>query len=393
MSIVPFPHQAQRKELRSAVTALCSKFDLDYWNACDQEHRFPEEFFAAFAEAGYLGVLVPTEYGGGGGGMLDQVAVLEEVAAAGGAINACSTVHIPMLCIPTLLAFGSHEQRAEILPRVASGELFVTFGVTEPDAGTDTTRITTRAREVEDGWLVNGTKVWNSGALRGDKVLLLARTSDPGPSERRGNGLTLFLTDLKVNTIEMRDIPKIGRNAVGSAEVFFRDHPVSSADVVGTVGQGFYHLLHSLNVERLLLSAEAIGVGRWVIAAATRYANEREVFGRKIGKNQAVQHPLAASYLKLLAAAEVVYTAVAQYEEQGGGAIGTLANASKFLASEAAFGAADDAMQVFGGYAYAREYHIGRHWIESRLQRLAPINNQMVLNYIAERSLGLPRSY
>ncbi|MBN9739210.1 MULTISPECIES: acyl-CoA dehydrogenase family protein [unclassified Pseudonocardia] len=393
MSVVPFPHQAKRKELRAAVSALCSKFDLEYWEACDREHRFPEEFFQAFADAGYLGVLVPEEYGGGGGEMLDQVAVLEELAASGGALNACSSVHIPMLCIPSLLAFGSREQCAEILPKVASGELFVTFGVTEPDAGTDTTRISTRATPTDDGWVINGTKVWNSGSLRGDKILLLARTSEPAEGERRGNGLTLFLTDLNRDTVDIREIPKIGRNAVATAEVFFHDHQVTPAEVVGEVGQGFYHLLHSLNGERLLISAEAIGLGRWSIEAATRYAEERVVFGRQIGKNQAVQHPLAASYLRLLAAAEVVYKAVDEYQEKGGGAVGTLANAAKYLSSEAGFGAADDAMQVFGGYSYAREYHIGRYWIESRLQRVAPINNQMVLNYIAERSLGLPRSY
>lgn len=393
MAVVPFPHQEKRKELRAAVAALCAKFDLEYWDACDREHRFPEEFFRAFADAGYLSVLIPEEFGGGGGEMIDQVAVLEELAASGGGLNACSSVHIPMLCIPTLLAFGSREQCAEILPKVGAGELFVTFGVTEPDAGTDTTRITTKATPTDGGWLVNGTKVWNSGAMRGDKILLLARTSEPASGERKGNGLTLFLADLKADTVDIKEIPKIGRNAVASCEVFFRDHKVTPDQVVGEVGQGFYHLLHSLNGERLLISAEAIGLGRWAVEAATRYANERVVFGRPIGQNQSVQHPLAASYLKLLAAAEVVYSAVDQYQEKGGGAIGTLANAAKYLSSEAGFGACDDAMQSFGGYAYAREYHIGRHWTEARLQRIAPVNNQMVLNYVAERSLGLPRSY
>ncbi len=393
MSVVPFPHQERRKELRAAVAGLCSRFEPDYWEDCDRTHRFPEEFFRAFADAGYLGILVPEEFGGGGGEMIDQVAVLEELAASGGGLNACSSVHIPMLCIPTLLAFGTREQCTRILPDVATGELFVTFGVTEPDAGTDTTRISTRATRTDAGWVVNGSKVWNSGAMRGDKILLLARTSEPVEGETKGSGLTLFLTDLKADTVDIAEIPKIGRNAVASCEVFFRDHPVRADEVVGEVGRGFYHLLHSLNGERLLISAEAIGLGRWAVESATRYAEERVVFGRQIGRNQGVQHPLAASYLKVLAAAEVVYRAVAEYEQKGGGAIGTLANAAKYLASEAGFGACDDAMQVFGGYSYAREFHIGRHWTEARLQRIAPINNQMVLNYIAERSLGLPRSY
>ena len=393
MAVVPFPHQESKRELRAAVRSVCAKYDENYWEEADREHRYPEEFFTEFAKAGFLGIMVPEEYGGGGGTMSDQVAVMEEVAAAGGGLNACSAVHIPMLCIPTVLAFGSEHQRRDILPQVAAGELFVTFGVTEPDAGTDTTRISTRATPAEDGWVVNGSKVWNSGAQRGDKILLLARTSDQGTGDKKGTGLTLFLADLKADTVEIRAIPKIGRNAVSSTEVFFRDHPVRPEDVVGEVGQGFYHLLHSLNGERLLISAEAIGLGRWAIEAGTRYAGERVVFDRPIGKNQSVQHPLAASYLQVLAAAQVVYTAVAEYEEKGGAAIGTLANAAKYLSSEAAFGATDNAMQVFGGYSYAREYHIGRHWIESRLQRIAPVNNQMVLNYIAERSLGLPRSY
>ncbi|ALL79267.1 acyl-CoA dehydrogenase (plasmid) [Pseudonocardia sp. EC080610-09] len=393
MSVVPFPHQETNKDLRAAVRALCAKYDEEYWELADREHRYPEEFFSDFAAAGFLGILIPEEYGGGGGTMSDQVAVMEELAAGGGAINACSSVHIPMLCVPTVLAFGTEKQRRAILPRVASGELFVTFGVTEPDAGTDTTRITTRATPTDDGWVVNGAKVWNSGAQRGDKILLLARTSDPGPGDKRGHGLTLFLADLQADTVDIRAIPKIGRNAVSSTEVFFRDHPVSTADVVGDVGKGFYHLLHSLNGERLLISAEALGLGRWAVEAGARYANERVVFDRQIGMNQGVQHPLAASYLALLAAGEVVYRAVQEYEEKGGAAVGTLANAAKYLSSEAAFSAADNAMQVFGGYAYAREYHIGRYWIESRLQRIAPVNNQMILNFIAERSLGLPRSY
>jgi len=393
MAIDRFPHLETNRELRDAVRALCSKYSLEYWEEHDREHRFPAEFAREFADAGFAGMTIPEEYGGGGGTIGDMVATLEEVAAAGGALNAASTVHIPQLCVPSLLTFGSEEQRRTILPKIASGELFVTFGVTEPDAGTDTTKISTRATRTSDGWVVNGTKVWNTGALQGDKIMLLARTSTPEPGQRKGEGLTLFLTDLRADTIDISPIPKIGRNAVASCEVVFRDHPVAADEVVGEVGQGFYHLLHSLNGERLYIAAEVLGMGRWAIESATRYANEREVFGRKIGQNQSVAHPLARGYLNLLAAAQVVYRAVEEYEAKGGAAVGTLANAAKYLASEAAFQAADDAMQVFGGYSYAREYHIGRFWVESRIQRIAPINNQMILNYVSERSLGLPRSY
>ena len=322
-----------------------------------------------------------------------MVAVLEEVAAGGGALNACSAVRLPLLCVPTLLAFGTEEQRRTILPKIASGELYVTFGVTEPDAGTETTKISSRAVKTEAGWVVDGTKTWNSGALQGDKVLLLARTGTPQPGERRGAGLTLFLTDLKADTIDIRPIPKIGRNAVASCDVVFRNHPMADSEVIGEVGQGFYHLLHSLNGERLYIAAEVLGMGRWAVDRASRYADERVVFSRKIGMNQAVAHPLAKAYLELLAAGQVLYTAVDAYLAKGGAAVGTLANAAKYLCSEAACAAAENAMQVFGGYSYAREYHIGRYWIESRIQKIAPINNQMILNYVSEKCLGLPRSY
>lgn len=389
---ISFPTQSDQSDLREAVRSLCSKFSLDYWEQCDREHRFPEEFFQAFADAGYFGVLIPEEFGGHGGTMRQMAAILEEVGASGGALNAASSVHIPILSIPTLLRFGTEAQRMEYLPKIARGELFVTFGVTEPDAGTETTKISTAATKVDGGYLINGSKVWNTGAMRGDKVMALVRTGQP-QGKRRGEGLTLFLADLSGDTVDIKPIKKIGRNAVASCEVFFNDHFVRDEDVVGEIGQGFYHLLYSLNGERLLVSAEALGIGRWAISAASDYAREREVFGHQIGEHQSVQHPLAAAYLHLMAATEVLDRCITEYETKGGGAIGMIANGLKYLASEAAFAATDAAMQCFGGYAYAREYHIGRHWIESRLQRIAPINNQMVLNSIAEQALDLPRSY
>ena len=286
MDFQPFPHQGTKPELRALARSITAKFDEDYWDSCDRDKRFPEEFFQDFASAGLLGITIPEQYGGGGGSLSDLVAVLEEVAAGGGAINACSSVHIPLLCIPTLLAFGTESQKSALLPRIAAGELFVTFGVTEPNAGTDTTKISTRALPADDGYLISGTKVWNSGALRGDKILVLARTSTPDASSKRAHGLTLFLTDLESPNIDIRAIPKIGRNAVASAEVHLDDHFAADAEVIGEVGQGFYHLLHSLNGERLYLSAEALGVGRWALRAAARYANERVVFDRPIGRTK-----------------------------------------------------------------------------------------------------------
>jgi acyl-CoA dehydrogenase len=388
-----FPHLSRDNDLRQAVRSLCEKYDVAYWDEKDESHEFAEDFFQDFAASGFLGTLIPEEYGGGGGVTSNMVAILEEVGASGGAFNACSTIHTPLLCVPTILKFGTEEQRRAVLPEVAAGRLFITFGVTEPDAGTDTTRISLRADAAGDDYRINGTKVWNTGALRGDKVLLLARTSEPAADERKGNGLTLMLVDLKGPGIEIRPIPKIGRNALASCEVFFHDAVTSKENVVGQVGEGFYHLIHSLNSERLFVAAETLGLGRWALEAATRYSNERIVFGRQIGKNQAVQHPLAKGYLALLAAGEILYRAVDEYEEKGGAAVGGLANAAKYLCSEASFATTDAAMQIFGGYSFAREYHVGRHWIESRLPRVAPVNNEMVLNYIAERTLGLPKSY
>lgn len=392
MAVKPFPSQESRSDVREIVQQICAGFSDEYWNEHEQNEEFPEEFTQAINEAGLKGVLIPEEYGGGGGTIHDLLAMMEEIAAGGGGINASSSIHIPLLCVPVLLKHGSEEQKCTLLPQIASGELFITFGVTEPDAGTETTKIRTAARKVEDGWVLNGSKVWNSGALRGDKILVLARTSE-GKPDKRGHGLTLFLADFDGPTIDVKSIPKIGRNAVPSCEVFFEDHPVREADVIGEIDQGFYHLLSSLNGERLILAAVAIGLGRWATEAATKYANERVIFGRPIGKNQAVQHPIAKNYLHLLAASEVLARAADMYEERGARAIGGLANAAKYLATEAGFQACDSAMQTFGGYAFAKEYNIGRHWIESRLQRNTPVTNEMVLNFVAENELGLPRSY
>ncbi|MBA2554704.1 MAG: acyl-CoA/acyl-ACP dehydrogenase [Geodermatophilaceae bacterium] len=380
-------------DIRSAVRAICAKYSLEYWGRADEEERFPEEFRTDFVTAGFHAIAIPEQYGGGGGTLSQLAAALEEVAACGGGLSATASVHIPLLCVPTLLRHGSEEQRRRWLPAIASGELFVTFGVTEPDAGTDTTKIQTFATRVEGGYLVRGAKVWNSGALRADKTLLLARTSTPGSTERKGLGLTLFMADLHADTARIAPIPKIGRRAVASCEVVFDDHFVPEDAVIGAVGEGFYHLVGGLNGERLLLAAESIGMGRWALDSASHYARERVVFERPIGQNQSVQHPLAVAYLQLLAASEVVRRGLREYDEKGGADLGTLANAAKYLATEAAFTCTDNAMQTFGGYAYAREYHIGRYWIESRLGRLAPVTNDMVLNYIAERVLQLPRSY
>jgi acyl-CoA dehydrogenase len=319
--------------------------------------------------------------------------VLEEVAASGGALDDCSALHVPMLVLPVLLRTATDDQRRRFIPPIIAGELYTTFGVTEPNAGTDTTRIETVAERRGDGYVINGQKVWNSGALRGDRVLLIARTS-PRSDEKPARGMSLFMLDLRSPGITIRKIPKISRNAVASCELFLEDVAVGAEDLVGTEGSGFYDLLAGLNGERLLVAAECLGMGRWAVERSTQYANERVVFGRPIGRNQGIQHPIAESYLQLLAASHVVAAGLAAYD--GGGTseeVGKLANACKYLCSEAGFTATDRAMQIHGGFGFAREYHVGRYWIESRLPRIAPVSNEMVLNYFAERVLGLPRSY
>jgi acyl-CoA dehydrogenase len=391
---VPFlPCHSSDIEIRQAVRQLMLGFPLDYWNRCEENKRFPEEFFKEFSAAGWLGMIIPEAYGGGGGTLRQQAAALQEVAGAGGALDACTAVHAPMLWLPTLLKFGTAAQKEQYLPKVPSGELYVTFGITEPSAGTDTTRIETRAVRTDSGWRISGQKIWNSGALRGDKIMLLARTT-PRSERSRGLGMSLFLVDLADPRIQISAIPKFTRNAVASCEVFLDDVEVPSDRLIGEPDRGFYHLLASLNGERLLLASEAIGIGRWAIQVSSQYSRERVVFDRPIGMNQAIQHPIARAYVELMAASELVQTAIRSYESgDTSPSIGGLVNAAKVAATDAAFAAANAAMQTFGGYSFAREYGIARVWSEARLQQIAPISNELALSYVAEQMLRLPRSY
>jgi acyl-CoA dehydrogenase len=390
---VAVPWHARHRDLREGIRALTQDFPMKYWDDCEARHEFPEDFFQAFAKAGWFGLYVPEEYGGAGLGLSSVAAVLEEIAASGGALDACTSVHTPVLWLPVLLQFGSEEQKSNYLPQVERGELYVTFGITEPTCGTDITRITTRAKRSGEGWRISGQKTWNSGALRGDKVLLIARTS-PRSEERRGAGMTLFLADLKAPGVEIQPIEKYTRNAVASCELFLDEVEVGDDDVIGEVGEGFYHLLASLNSERLLLSAVALGMTRWAIETSVRYAKERRVFDRQIGANQAVQHPLAEAYVRLLATSELVANALEAYDDGADRKeMGALATSAKYLSSELAFFANDRAMQTHGGFAIAREYGVGRFWAESRIQRLAPIANELALSHVAENVLGLPRAY
>lgn len=374
--------------ITEAVVAVCADFDDGYWAACDTEHRFPWEFYERMAEGGWVGIAIPEEHGGGGRGITEAATVLRTVAASGAAMNGCSAIHLTIFGLNPVVRFGNEQLKEAFLPRAARGDLHVAFGVTEPDAGTDTSRITTRAHRDGAGWRIRGRKIWTTKALESEVVLLLART---GEADQGFDGLSLFLADLDPDHVDIRPIPKVGRNAVASCEVAYDDLPVEGWRLVGQEGQGFRHLLHGLNPERVLIAAEAIGIGEAALRRATDYAREREVFGRPIGANQAIAHPLAAARVQLHAAWLQTMEAAWRYDHDL--ECGTEANSAKYLAAEAAFAAADQAVQTHGGMGYASEYHVERYWREARLQRLAPVSQEMTLNFVAQHVLGLPRSY
>lgn len=378
-------------DLRDGVRRACSTFTDAYWRERDEAHEFPWEFYETMAEGGWIGIAIPEEYGGAGRGITEASIVLEEVAATGAAMNGCSAIHLSIFGMNPVVKFGSPEMRAKYLPRVAAGDLHVAFGVTEPDAGTDTTSIATRATRQGDHYVVRGAKVWMTKASYSDKTLLLVRTTPLAEVRTRTEGLTLLLADLQDPRVHIRPIPKVGRNAVVSCEVTFDDLEVPVEDRVGEEGKGFTYLLHGLNAERILVASEAIGIGRVAIRKAVEYASSRVVYGHPIGRNQGVAFPLAESYARVHAAELVVREASWRYDN--GLHCGEQANMAKFLAADAAYQAADQAMQTFGGFGYSTEYDVSRYWREARLMRIAPIPQEMILNYLAEHVLGLPRSY
>ncbi len=377
--------------IREAVRAVCSRFDDDYWSACDQEHRFPSEFYAAMAAGGWIGIAIPERYGGGGQGIREAATVLEEVAASGACMNGASALHLSVFGMHPVVVHGSEEMKQQYLPDVANGTLHVAFGVTEPDAGTDTTHITTRAVRDGDHYVINGRKVWTSKALEADRILLLTRTTPLEECAKPTQGMTLFLVDRHADGVDARAIPKMGRNAVASCETTYDDVLVPLSDRVGEEGRGFQYLLDGLNAERILIAAEALGIGRVSLKRAVAYANERVVFGRPIGKNQGIAFPLAEAHAKLRAAALMVREAANLID--AGKPCGEEANIAKYLAAEAGFFAADRAVQTHGGFGYAVEYHVERYFREARLQRIAPISQELILAYIAQHVLGLPRSH
>jgi acyl-CoA dehydrogenase len=381
----------EQEAIRGAVRDLAAGFDDEYWLAHDREHAFPWDFYRAFAEAGWIGIAIPERYGGAGLGLVEASILVQEIAASGAAMNGCSALHLSIFGMNPVVKHGSEELRERVLPRVARGDLHVSFAVTEPDAGTDTSRITTFARRDGDGYVVRGRKTWISKAQEAEKMLLLTRTSAQSEGAKPTDGMTLFLADLDRSAVTVAPIDKLGRNAVDSNELFIDDLRVPESDRVGEEGMGFRYLLDGLNPERILLAHESIGIGRAALRHAVRYAGERVVFGRPIGKNQAVQFPLADSLARLDAAELVAWKAAALYD--AGLPCAREANTAKYLCADAAFDAADRALQTLGGMGYAREYHVERYFREARLMRLAPVSQELALAYLGEHVLGLPKSY
>jgi acyl-CoA dehydrogenase len=361
----------------------------------DQAHEFPQEFYDAIAQGGWLGMTIPEEYGGHGLGITEATLLAEEVARAGGAMNAASAIHMSIFGMQPVVVFGSDEMKAATLPRIVNGDLHVCFGVTEPGAGLDTSRITTFAKRDGDHYIVNGRKVWISKALESEKILLLTRTESRDDVEKRGGkpteGLSLFLTDIDRDHVDIRPIKKMGRNAVSSNEVFIDDLRVPVSDRIGEEGKGFSYILHGLNPERMLIAAEALGIGRVSLDRAVKYANERVVFDRPIGMNQGIQFPLADSLARLDAAELILRKATWLYDN--GKPCGREANMAKYLCADAGFAAADRALQTHGGMGYSEEYHISRFFRESRLMKIAPVSQEMILNFLGANVLGLPKSY
>lgn len=369
---------------------LADRFSLEYWHEKDEAAAYPWEFVRAFAEAGWMGIITPEEYGGLGLGVTEAALLLREIAASGAGISGASAFHFYVFPAMPIVRHGTPEMKAAFLPAVARGEITMAFGITEPDAGTDTSRITTRAERRGERWVINGQKVWTTNAQNASHILLLTRTS-PRDDAHPLEGMTLFFAPLDRERCTVRPIKKLGRSAVDSNEVFINDLEADDSHVVGEVGRGFRYLLDGLNPERIVIAMESIGMGQAALRLATGYARERVMFGRPIGAYQAVAHPLAEAWARLEAAQLMALRAAHLYD--GHASCGAEANAAKYLAAEAGFWACDVALQAHGGYGYAREYHVERLWRESRLFRLAPISQEMVLNFLSEHVLGLPKSY
>ncbi len=392
LSDVAVPLGDDFMDIREGVRKSCADFPAEYWRKLDAEEAYPEAFVRALSEAGYLSALIPEEYGGSGLPLRAASVILNEIHASGCNAGAC---HAQMYIMGTLLRHGSEDQKRKFLPKIASGELRLqAFGVTEPTSGSDTLSLRTQAvRSGNDGYVVNGQKVWTSRALHSDLMLLLARTAQKGETKKRTQGLSVFIIDIregvKSGSIRIQPLPAmINHNAT---EVFFSDHVIPADSLIGEEGEGFSYILSGMNAERILIASEALGDARWFLAKGSAYASERVVFGRPIGQNQGIQFPLARAYCETEAADMMVRRAAAQFD--AGLDCGTEANVAKLLASEASWHAAEATLQAMGGFGFAREYDVERKWRETRLFQTAPISTNMILAYIGQRILGMPRSY
>lgn len=381
----------QQVAIDEAVRRVCAGFDDAYWTECDENARFPEEYYRAMADGGWLGITMPESLGGAGLGVTEAAVMMQAVTSSGGGYSAASAIHINMFGPHSIVVHGTPEQRERWLPPLIRGDQKACFGVTEPDAGLDTTSLTTFAARTNAGYRVNGRKMWTSTGQVADKILLLTRTTAKADCKRPTDGMTLFYTDLDRTKVEVRRIHKMGRNAVDSNAVFIDDLFVPDEDRVGEEGHGFKYILDSLNPERVLVASEAIGVGRDALRRATQYAKDRVVFGRPIGMNQGIQHPLAECWALLESAYWMVLRAGWLYD--AGKSCAAEANAAKLLAGRAAFQTATRAVMTHGGMGYAQEYQVERLFRESILTRIAPITEELVLSFLAERVLGLPKSY
>ncbi|SNR35857.1 acyl-CoA dehydrogenase [Halorubrum vacuolatum] len=392
------PLTDQQRLVRDSIRDICSDFDREYWREKDEAGEYPHEFVDELAAHGWLGVLLPMEYDGAGMGTEEVVVIMEEIAASGGGFSAAQAVHGAIYNSVPLVTYGSEEMKADLLPKVARGEKSIqAFGLTEPNAGSDSTSIETSATHEGDEYVIDGQKIWISRVDASDYLVLVARTTPKSEVEKHTLGITMFLIDLEdaydQGALEISQIDKTASGAVHSYELFFEGLRVPETAVIGEVGNGFYQMLDGLNEERLAIAAECIGLGEVAVETGVAYANDREVFGRAIGSNQAIQHPLAEAHARVQAAKGMVYNAASQVEESSRQEIGALANMAKFLAADAAFAAADAAVQTHGGFGVAREYDVERYLREARLTRLVPITQELALNYIGERVLDLPRSY
>jgi acyl-CoA dehydrogenase len=386
-----FDFTPEQEAIREAVAKVCAGFDLDYWLEKDRDGGFPFDFHAALARDGWLGIAMPQEYGGAGLGITEAALMMQTIAASGAGMSGASAVHMNIFSLNPVVVFGTAEQKDRWLPPLIAGRDKACFGVTEPDTGLDTTRLKTQAVRDGDVYRISGRKIWTSTAQVANKILLLARTTPFEEAAKPTQGLTLFYTDLDRSAVEVREIRKMGRKAVDSNLLFIDDLEVPASDRVGEEGRGFEYILHGFNPERVLVAAEAVGLGRIALTRACEYAATRIVFNRPIGANQAVQHPLAKCWMDLEAANLMVFKAASLYD--AGKPCGIEANAAKYLAGEAGYRACEAALMAHGGMGYAKEYHVERFLREALIPRIAPVSPELILCFIAEKALGLPRSY